>query len=263
MIITVILYFVGGMVAGTAAGLLGIGGGLITVPFLAFLLPYEGVPHDLIMHMAVGTTLMITITTSISSIRAHWMQGGIKWPVFKQMSLGLFLGAVLGAIIADFLPSDVLRIFFGIFALMIAARMGLNVKTRGSHPLPGRVMLFLVAMLLSCICALLGLAGGALSVPFFARCRMRMENAVATSSVCTLPIAIGGGLSFLIAGLNEPGLPAWSTGYIFWPAFLGIASMSILFAPLGAKLAHRLPALTLKRVFAVFLLLVGIDMLLR
>jgi len=261
-VIHVLIYFVSGALIGTGAGLLGIGGGLIAVPLLAFLFPYEGVPSDIVMHMAVGTTLCITIFTSLSSIRAHLHQGGVLTDVAKRMFVGLALGAIIGAAIADLLPSRVLQIIFGVFALVIAFKMGLNLKPKVQHCLPGKLGLFVVSLCLSVLCSLLGLAGGTVTVPFFNRCNVPMDNAVATSAVCTLPIAAAGGVSYLIAGLNETGLPHFSIGYVFLPALIGVASMSVLFAPIGAKLAHRLPAVTLKRIFAVFLVMVGLDMLL-
>ncbi len=258
---TIVLYLVGGAVAGTLAGLLGIGGGLVVVPFLVLMLPHQGVPDNYVMHMAVGTTLMITMCTAVSSIRAHHRSGGILWDIAKTMFPALFLGAIIGANIADSVPSRALQILFGLFALFTAAKFFIHFKPKTIRPMPNNWILRGWSLLFSSFCSLLGLSGGVLVVPYLNRHNIKMENAVATSAVGTLPIAVGGGFSFLITGLNEVGLPHYSTGYIYWPAFFGIAITTIFFAPLGAKLAHRLPEKILKRVFAIFMIVVGIDML--
>lgn len=261
MITTLALYLTVGVFAGLIAGLLGIGGGLLIVPCLAIILPYEGVPPEYIMHIAVGTTLAITVFTSLSAIRAHVRQGGILVDVFKQMVIGLLVGAVLGAVVANFIPSHVLKIIFAVFAFLIAARMGFNVQPKPHHQLPGKVGLWISAVILSCASSLVGLAGGVLVVPYLTRCNIAINNAVSTSAACTLPIAFAGGMSFLVIGLFQTGLPAWSLGYVFLPALAGIAVMSMVFAPIGARLSKKLPPDTLKRVFAVFLVLVGINMM--
>lgn len=262
MITTIVLYLTVGVFAGLIAGLLGIGGGLLIVPCLAIILPYEGVSSEYVMHIAVGTTLAITVFTSLSAIRAHVQQGGILVAVFKQMVIGLLIGAVLGAVVANFIPSHILKIIFAVFAFLIAARMGFNVQPKPHHQLPGKVGLWISALILSWVSSLVGLAGGVLIVPYLTRCNVAINNAVSTSAACTLPIAFAGGMSFLVIGLfHTTGLPHWSVGYVFLPALAGIAVMSMVFAPIGARLSKKLPPETLKRVFAVFLVLVGINMM--
>jgi len=261
MITTMLLYLVVGVFAGLIAGLLGIGGGLLIVPCLAIILPYEGVPPEFVMHMAVATTLAITVFTSLSAIRAHVKHGGILVDVFKKMVIGLLVGAMLGAMVAIFIPSHILKIIFGVVAFLIAARMGFNVQPKPHHKVPGKMGLSIAAVILSFASSLVGLAGGVLVVPYLARCNVLMNNAVSTSAACTLPIAFSGGMTFLIIGLYQPGLPHWSLGYVFLPALAGIAVMSMVFAPIGARLSKILPPETLKRIFAVFLVLVGINMM--
>ncbi len=260
--IYIIMFVIAGASAGVLAGLLGIGGGLLIVPFLVYVLPFLHVPHLSIMHVAIATSLAIIVCTSISSVISHQLHGGILWSVFRQMILGIVIGAFIGAHLADFLPSDILQLIFGAFVLFMAYRMGLNGhKSKAEKLLPGYVGMSAYAVLISGFCTLLGTGGGSLLVPFFSGRQMPMRNAVATSAACGLPIAIVGAVSLIIVGLNEPNMPIHTIGYVYWPAFIAVAATSVIFAPLGAKLAHVLPAASLRRIFAIFLLLIGVDML--
>jgi uncharacterized membrane protein YfcA len=261
MLTTLVIYLLIGALAGLLAGLLGIGGGLFIVPCLAILFPYEGIAPEYVMHMAICTTLMITIFTSLSALRTHIQKGGVLFPVFKKMLLGLLIGASLGALIAGFLPSHSLKIIFSVFAFLIALQMGLNFKPKPTRQLPGKVGLFSASGILSFISSIVGLSGGVLVVPYFTSCNIPMKNAVSTSAACTLPIALAGGLSLMVTGFGQVDLPAWSFGYIYLPAFFAVALMSVIFAPLGARLAHSTSPLVLKRFFAIFLVVIGFNML--
>lgn len=264
MILDIFLYILGGCAAGFLAGLLGIGGGLLVVPFLSIMLPFAaGVPDAYAMHMAVATSLTIIVGTSLSSILAHHRHGGILWDLFKKLLLGIIVGAIIAGHIADSLSSGVLRIVFGLFVLFLSFTMVFKSKRvrLEQRELPGKVGLFFSSLGISGFCNILGMGGGSLMVPFLSRYQIPMRNAVATSAVCGFPIALVGVISLISVGADEPGLPAWSTGYVYWPAFICMVIPSIFLAPVGAKLAHRLPAENLKHVFAVFLLIVGMDML--
>lgn len=244
------------------AGLLGIGGGAIIVPVLAWVFEEQGVSPAVLMHVAVGTSLATLIATSLSSIRAHQKRGAIRWPVFCGITPGILAGGLLGSAIAGLLSGDVLRIVFGVFILLVAAQMARGLATKPHRSLPGRVGMAGTGAVIGTISALLGIGGGAMSVPFMTWCNMEPRQAVATAAAIGLPIAIAGTLGFLISGWGHPQLPAASLGYINLPAFAGIVAASVLFAPLGARIAHRVSPLTLKRIFAIFLVLAGLQMLL-
>lgn len=258
---TLLLYLATGAVAGVLAGLLGVGGGLIIVPALVFIFATQGVPDAIAMHMALGTSLATIVMTSTSSVRAHHKRGAVLWQVVWRLTPGIVMGTLMGAMLADMLSSGTLKRIFGIFALLVALQMGLGAKPAPHQRLPGRSGMGLAGGIIGGVSAIVGIGGGSLTVPFLTWCKVGVHNAVATSSACGLPIALAGSLGFIITGWNETALPAYSSGYIYWPAMAGIATASVLFAPLGARLAHALPADTLKKFFAIFLALLGARML--
>ncbi len=255
-------YILLGMVAGFLAGLLGVGGGLVIVPVLILVFQASHFSPDIIVHMAIATSLATIVFTSLSSIYAHhFHHRAIRWDVVRHLAPGIVVGALLGAVIADMISASGLRRFFGFFELFVALQMGLNLRPHAGRQLPGEPGQFIAGTVIGSISAIVGIGGGTLTVPFLVWCNVRIQNAVATSSACGLPIAIAGAAGFMLTGLNEVDLPAWSTGYVYWPAWLMIVVSSILFAPLGAKVAHRVPAAKLKRFFALLLLLLGHRML--
>jgi len=259
---TLILYLLLGAFVGVLAGLFGVGGGLVIVPALVFIFKGQGVSAEVIMHLAIGTSLATIMITSVSSVRAHHQHGAVLWLAFRKLAPGIVVGTLLGSYIVDQLPNNALRIIFGLFELLVAAQMGFGIKTSPHHQLPGWPGMSLTGIIIGKVSAIIGIGGGTLTVPFLVWCNVGMRQAVATSAACGLPIAIAGTAGFMLTGWNEPQLPAWSSGYIYWPAFAGIALASVLFAPLGATLAHTLPADKLKRYFAIFLAFLGIRMLL-
>ncbi len=261
MLETLIIFLALGAFAGTIAGLLGVGGGLIIVPVLAFVFAGYGIAPDMIMHLAIGTSLATIVFTSISSVRAHHRRGAVRWEVFARLTPGIVIGAALGALMADRLPSDTLQIVFGLFELAVAAQMAFSLLPEGHRNLPDRAGMTVAGGVIGSVSAVVGIGGGTLTVPFLVWCRVRMQQAVATSAACGLPIALAGAASFVAVGWNTPGLPAWSSGYLYWPAWAGVVATSVLFAPLGARLAHAIPARSLKRFFALFLAVLGARML--
>ncbi len=250
-----------GAVAGTLAGLLGIGGGVVVVPGLALLLSGGEVPPERLMQVAVGTSLANIVVTSLSSIRAHHRRGAVRWPVVARMTPGIVVGAVLGAAIADMLPTRTLAIVFSLFLLIVAAQLGFGRPPAAHRQLPGSLGLGAAGTGVGTLSSLLGIGGGTMTVPFLAWCNVPLREAVATSAACGLPIAVAGAAAFAFAGLDVAGMPAASTGYLYWPAFIAVAPLSVLFAPLGARLAHGIPVAALRRGFAVFVLIAGMRML--
>ena len=258
---TLALYLLLGACVGVVAGLFGVGGGLIIVPALLFIFHANGIAPDVIMHLAIGTSLATIVFTSISSVRAHHKRGAVRWDVARRLTPGIVIGALVGAVIADAMPAPVLRIFFAVFELTVAGLLWWNHQPAAHRGLPGTVGMGVAGGVIGAVSSIVGIGGGTLTVPFLTWCNVHLRQAVATSSACGLPIAVAGALGFLIMGWNETQLPAWATGYIYWPAFAGIGTASVLFAPLGAKLAHALPVTTLRKFFALFLAALGVRML--
>ncbi len=257
---TLAAYLLIGVFAGTTAGLLGVGGGLVVVPLLAWIFLANGFPAELIMQFAVGTSLATIVVTSVSSLLAHHRRRGVLWPVFGRLTPGVVVGALVGAAVADAMPSDGLRVFFGVFELLVAAQLGMGISPGPQRALPGSMGQAGAGGVIGVISALVGIGGGTMTVPFLVWCNVPMRHAVGTSAAAGLPISAAGAFGFAITGLDQSA-PPWSLGYVYLPAFAGIVVTSAAFAPLGAKLAHSLPTPVLKRVFAVFLAVVGAKML--
>lgn len=263
-----------GIVAGLLAGLLGLGGGAVIVPPLIYLFTVQGFDPAIIAQLAVGTSLATIIVTSINSVRTHHRAGFVRWPVLFRLGAGIVVGALLGAAIADQLSGQMLTRLFGGFAILMALRMLWSLRRRpgagegqpepgaaAGERLPATPGLTVAGGVIGTISSLFGIGGGSLTVPFLSWCRLPMQNAVAISSACGLPIAVAGSVGFIISGWDEAALPSWSLGYIYLPAALAIVITSAPMARVGARFSHRLPSATLKRVFAVVLLVVGLDLI--
>jgi uncharacterized membrane protein YfcA len=254
-------YLAIGAVAGVLAGLLGVGGGLVIVPTLVFAFRQSGFAEASMVHLAVGTSLATIVFTSISSVRAHHKRGAVMWPVVARLAPGLVAGALLGAAIADRLPTPVLARVFGIFEFAVAAQMILNRRPKPQRQLPRPPGMFAAGGVIGTISAIIGIGGGSMTVPFLVWCNQDARRAVATSSACGMPIALGGAVGFAIAGWGNASLPHWSLGYVYLPALLGVTLASVPFAPLGARLAHTLPTDSLKKIFALLLVGLGVKMI--
>ena len=257
------IYLATGAFAGTLAGLLGVGGGLVIVPILALSFAAQGIHPEVQMHLAVGTSLATIIFTSLSSVYAHHKRGAVAWPAFLTITPGIVIGALCGALIARYIPTPSLRTLFGIFELFVALQMALSLKPSAHRGLPGKAGMSGAGIVIGTVSALVGVGGGTLTVPFLLWCNVTIQRAIATSAAVGLPIAVAGAIGFVINGWGHGKLPEWSSGYLYWPALLGIVAASVLFAPLGARLAHTLPTSLLKRLFALLLFGLALRMLLR
>ena len=251
------IYPVVGLISGLLAGLLGIGGGLVIVPALLFILPYEGLPVAVTPHVAVATSLATVIVTSLVATYSHQRRGAVEWSAVRRMSIGLALGAIAGAFVADALPGAAIKMAFGIFALLVALTMVMRIEPPAGRPLSS-FSLAGAGAVIGHVSALIGIGGGTMTVPLLRRCRLTMHRAIATSSACGLPIALGGTLGFSLLN-GEAG--SYTVDYVHWPAALGIGLASVVSAPLGVRLAHRLSTPVLSRVFALFLVLVALRLL--
>jgi len=256
-----VAYFFIGVLAGTLSGLLGIGGGIVVVPGLALLFSLQDMPSALIMHMAAGTSLAIMIFTASRSLLAHLKRHIPFWNIYRQLFPTIIVGVVGGVVFAHFLHSNLIEIIFAIFLLLVAIRMFFMRRYEGEHRLPGQFGMSAMGVAIGVKSGLLGVGGGALAVPFLTHCHVPMRQVVVISSAVSLTVALVGAVSFAITGLHAQGLPAWSLGYINCKAWLPVALGSMLFAPLGVKLSHYLSTHILRRIFAVFLVVVSFHML--
>jgi len=256
------LFLATGAMVGLLAGLLGVGGGLIVVPILLYLLPHLGIDSSQITHMAVATSLATIVITSIASVKAHNRHGTVIWWVFRAMTPGIVLGGIIGSTAARYIDSDNLKTVFGIFALLIAVQMIFKFRPPEKSREPGKLRLFFSGGIIGSFSTLVGIGGGSLTVPYLIFWKTNMARAVGTSSAIGLPLSISGTIGFIISGWGAPELPHWSLGYVFLPAFFGIVMVSSFTAPIGARLASKISGKLLSRVFASFLIVVGLDILL-
>lgn len=256
-----IAYLALGAVVGFFAGLLGVGGGGIMVPALTAMFAAQGLPFEHLVHVSLATSMAAIVVTSASSLRAHQKHGAIQWQIVKGITPGILLGTFGAAMLAAYIPSLPLAIFFVIFMAYVAVQMWLNVKPKPSRQLPSSLGLSGVGLIIGGVSALVAIGGGSLSVPFMTWCNVKIQQAIATSAAIGLPIAIAGTIGYLVSGMGVEGLPQYTFGFIYLPAAASIALISVFTAPLGAKLAHQLPVATLKKVFAVLLIGLSLKML--
>ena len=257
------IYALTGIFAGVVGGMLGLGGGIVIVPVLHYLFLQQQFPDSVLMHLAVTTSLTTIIITSVSATYAHHKKEAVLWPVVVRFAPGILIGTGIGAFIADSLSSNVLRITFGIFEILVAIQIWFELKPKAKVSLPRTAGMIGSGTGIGLLSTLLGIGGGTLTVPYLLWCNINIRNAVAVSSACGFPIAVAGTTSLIIAGWDSTDLPAHAVSYLYWPAALIIITMTVFFAPLGARLAHHLPVRTLKRFFSILLLVVGIRMLLQ
>lgn len=258
MLTDLFIYLLVGSCTGVLAGLFGIGGGTIIVPAMILTLGWQGVPVEVITHLAIGTSLAAISMTSVSSIYAHHQRAAVQWPLVWQLAPGVCVGVWLGAEFASQLSGPVLQRCFATFMVLIALQMLFNLQPPAGKESMPRPLLWSAGGVIGFLSALFGIGGGSLSVPFLHWRRVPMQQAVATASAVGFPLALTGAIGYAWQGWGQAGLPAASTGFIYWPGFAGIAIASVGFARIGAQLAHTLDAHKLRRLFAVFTLLIGL-----
>ena len=251
-----------GLVTGFLAGLLGIGGGMIMVPFISAMLGGRGVEPGLAVKMAIATSMATIIFTSVSSVRAHHKKGAVRWDIVKALAPGIVLGAMVASLgVFALLKGASLYFVFAAFVAFSGSQMFLDKKPSPTRQLPGTAGLLGAGGVIGALSGLVGAGGGFVSVPFMTWCNVAIHNAVATSAALGFPIALANVVGYVIAGQGLQGVPPYSFGYLWLPALVVIASCSVLMAPLGARAAHALPVKKLKRAFAVVLFTLAIYML--
>ena len=251
-----------GSFTGFSAGLLGIGGGMIMVPFLTFLFTEFGFESEHIVHMAIATSMSTILFTSLSSVRAHHQRGAVRWDIVLMLAPGIIIGGLIGGgKIFVALKTSWLSLIFASFVGFSAYQMLKNKKPKPSRGLPDNKRMLGVGGVIGFISSLVGAGGGFISVPFMTWCNVAIHNAVATSAALGFPIALGSAIGYIYGGFNITGLPEQSLGYVYLPALACIATASVFTAPYGAKVAHQLNVAQLKRVFAGVLFMLASYML--
>ncbi|MCK4842337.1 MAG: sulfite exporter TauE/SafE family protein [Methylococcales bacterium] len=251
-----------GVVAGILAGLFGLGGGVIIVPALLWLFSAQKFPDEYIMIMAIATSLATIIFTSLASIIAHHKHENIKWDRVYRLIPGVFIGAAVGAVLADWVDAEILKDFFIVYLFYVGIRMALQLKPGAKKVKIKSYLDYPVGHGIGLLSAILGIGGGTLTVPYLLGQQVAMKNAVAISSVCGMPIALSGVLVYILLSWDKVLLPEWSFGYIYLPALLGVVLCSVITAPIGAKLANKLPAQKIKRYFSGIIIFIAIKMML-
>ncbi len=251
-----------GIGTGFLAGLLGIGGGMLMVPFITIIMSMRGVGPDLAVKMAIATSMATIIFTSISSVRAHHKRGAVRWDIVRRLAPGIVIGSLISSLgVFALLKGSYLAVFFGLFVGFSATQMFLDKKPKPTRQMPGTGGQIAAGGVIGFLSGLVGAGGGFISVPFMTWCNVAIHNAVATSAALGFPIAVANVAGYAISGQSVQGLPAGSFGYIWLPALAVIAVASVFTAPLGAKAAHALPVGKLKRVFASILYVLAAYML--
>ena len=253
-----------GAVAGVFAGLFGVGGGIVFVPALLLGFEWLKMEESVLTHLAVGTSLACVIFTAISSVLAHHRKQSVIWQSVKDMSAFLILGAVLGAWTADQVSGFILQLILGSFLLVMATKFLLEKRSEIESPKgsdPAGAVSAVMGLATGWISSMLGIAGGALTVPFLKAHGMPIKKAIGTASALGLCIAVAGSVTFFLAAKDNQDLPGWSLGYVYLPAFFGIVATSASFAKWGARLAHHLDQVVLQRLFGILLSFLAIRMI--
>ncbi|MBY4895404.1 sulfite exporter TauE/SafE family protein [Cupriavidus sp. AU9028] len=251
-----------GAFTGFCAGLLGVGGGMIMVPFLTLLFTALAFPQEAIVHMAIATSMSTILFTSLSSVRAHHKRGAVKWNVVLALAPGIVIGGIIGGgKVFAALKTGWLSLLFAVFVGFSAWQMLRNRKPPASRQLPGAPGMVGAGTFIGFLSSLVGAGGGFVSVPFMTWCNVPIHNAVATSAALGFPIAVASVIGYVWSGLQQTGLPTGSVGYVYLPALAVVAVASVLTAPLGARTAHRMDVVRLKRVFSGMLFCLAAYML--
>lgn len=263
MLVSLLLFLALGAIAGVLAGLLGVGGGLVLVAALAWLLPGMGVPQEAAMHAALASSLASIVMTAAASARAHNRRGSVLWPTVRWMVPGLLIGGWLGSGIAVRIEGDVLRWIVAGYCVIAAAQLVFGGTRAGSDAgaiaAPRGAIMTLAGGFIGAVSAVVGIGGGSMTVPLLVWRGVAPVRAVGTSSACGVAIGLASAIGYAMH-VPHGALPQFAVGYVYLPAAIGVAASSVLAAPYGMRLAHRLDGTSLKRVFAAFLLAVAVSL---
>ncbi len=257
-----LVYLAAGAGVGVLAGLLGIGGGMTLVPILAALFAAQHFAPDHVVHLALATSMASIVFTSGASVREHWKLGGVDVDIVRRMAPGMVAGSLLATVASVWISQRWLALAFAVIVYIGATQILLNRKPAAARALPSAMPLFLVGLLIGVICGLVSAGGAFLTIPFMLWCGVPMRTTIGTAAMIGIPVAVVGTIGYLVSGWNVAGLPKGAIGFVFLPALIGLVCSSVVTAPYGARLAHRLPVVTIKRLFALLLYALATRMLL-
>jgi len=253
-------YAAAGAFVGFLAGLLGIGGGMTLVPILSALFAAQALAPEHTVHLALGTAMASIIFTSSASVRAHHKRGAVDWNVARRLAPGMVLGALLATLASGFISQRALALAFAAIVYAGAVQMLFGGRPSVARALPAAPAMLAVGMAIGVICGLVSAGGAFLTVPFMLLCGVPVLAAIGTAAAIGIPVAVVGTVGFVASGWRVGGLPEATLGFVFLPALAALVVGSVLMAPVGARLAHRLPVATLKRIFALLLLALATRM---
>ena len=259
-VMEVLLFMLAGAAAGFMSGLLGIGGGLVLVPVLAAVFAMQEVESTVLMPLTLGTSLATIMFTSLSSTRAHHQRGAIDWTIVQRMAPGVAVGAACGAVVASQLPTGAVQVVFVLFASVAATQLLFGADVRSTRSVPGARRLGTSGAVIGVVSGVVGGGAATLTVPYLTWCSCPVRTAIGSAAALGFPIAVAGTAAFALSGTHVSGLPALSVGFVHLPAVGLVAAASVLCAPVGAAVSHRLPIPTLRRAFAVALYAVAAKM---
>ena len=254
-------YLAIGLIAGFLAGLLGIGGGALIVPMLVFVFTAQRLPSEHLLHVALGTAMATIVFTSLSSMRAHHAHGAVDWRIALSLAPGMLAGSFGAALLAGLIPTRPLAMMFTALVLFVGTQLLLDLRPKNTRELPGTAGIFVAGALIGGVSSLAAAGGAFLAIPFLAWCNVPLRRAIGTASATGFPIALAGSAGDMVQGWHAAGLPEASLGYVYLPALGLVVVMSMLAAPFGARLAHRLPVKRLRMVFALMFYALALRML--
>ncbi len=253
---------IAGVVSGLVAGTLGVGGGIVIVPVMYHVLAAAGVPEDLRMHIAIGTSLATIVPTSLSSLYSHNKKGAVDWTLLRRWIVPMLAGVLAGAALSGMAPGGWLTVFFGVVALPVAAQLAFGKESRRlADHIPNGFGGALLPFGIGGVSTMMGIGGGTVGVPAMTLCGFPIHRAVGTASAFGTIIAVPGAIAAVIAGWGAAGLPPYSYGYVNLVAFAIIAPVAFVMAPLGASIAHMTNTGRLRKVFALFVAVTAVKML--
>jgi uncharacterized membrane protein YfcA len=256
-----LMYVLAGAFVGVLAGLLGIGGGMTLVPVMAALFAAQHFAPDHVVHMALATSMASIVFTSGASVRAHLKFDAVDFSIVKRMTPGLVAGSLLATVASAWISQRHLALSFAVIVFAGATQMLLNRKPKAARPLPTAGPLFCVGLVIGIISGLVSAGGAFLTIPFMLWCGVPMKKTIGTGALMGIPLAVVGSIGYIISGWRIPDLPPDAIGFVSIIGLIGIVSGSIFTAPIGARLAHRLPVSALKRIFACLLYVLAVRML--
>lgn len=249
-----------GAFVGFLAGLLGIGGGMTLVPILSAIFAAQQLTPDHTVHLALGTAMASIVFTSSASVREHHRHSAVDWTVVKRMVPGMLMGALVSTIATGWIPQRTLALAFATIVFAGATQLLVNRKPSAHATMPGPLPVFGVGTAIGIISGLVSAGGTFLTVPFMLYCGVRMHTAIGTGAAIGIPVAVIGTIGYIVSGWRVEALPSWAVGFVYLPALALLVAGSIVTAPIGARVAHKLPVLTLRRVFACLLYVLATKM---